>query len=190
MYWCSYNRSDSGNSTNTADDVASQPIRARIVPHFSHPNVKSCSSLLNHMTSSKLCIVCHLCTVQSFEMCSSFPYYSQYVCSVKPENRPRIATPVVAMVIEKPSQLADSFANNPVRIELKVNQVSLSCELATALHVASCVLYVYWQFIIQCVYCQLCSLQPSCGTVHVLNIQYSHLALHRFSIVVVWVFII
>ena len=55
--------------------------------------------------------------------------------SVKPEDHPRIATPVVAIAIEKPLQLADSLADHPVRIEFKVNQVSFTCELATALHI-------------------------------------------------------
>ena len=49
--------------------------------------------------------------------------------------------PVVAMVIEKPSQLADSLTNHPDMIEMKVNQVSFSCEQVTALHVALRVLY-------------------------------------------------
>ena len=66
--------------------------------------------------------------------------------SVKPEVRPRIVTPVVAIAIEKPLQLANNLANHPFRIEFKVNQVSFSCELATALH-------VYWQLVlsVQCV---------------------------------------
>ena len=67
------------------------------------------------------------------------------MCSrVKPE------APVVAIVIEKPSQLADSLANNPLRIEFKVNQVSFSCELVTALHVASHVLYTVSVRNVQC----------------------------------------
>ena len=67
------------------------------------------------------------------------------MCSVKPEVRPRTVTPVVAIAIEKTLQLADSLADHPVRIEFKVNQVSFSCELTTALH-------VYWQLVlsVQC----------------------------------------
>ena len=58
------------------------------------------------------------------------------VCSVKPEDRPRIVAPLVAITMEEPLQLADSLANHPVRIDqFKVNQVSFSCELATALHI-------------------------------------------------------
>ena len=49
------------------------------------------------------------------------------VCSVKPDDRPRIAAPVVAIAIEEPYQLADSLADNPVRIKFEVNQVRLSC---------------------------------------------------------------
>ena len=68
------------------------------------------------------------------------------MCIVKPEDRPRIVTPVVAIVIEKPSQLADSLADHPIRMEFEVNQVSFTCELATALH-------VYWH--IKCTVCHL-----------------------------------
>ena len=42
-----------------------------------------------------------------------------------------IVTPLVAIVIKKLLQPADSLADHPVRIEFKVNQVSFSCELAT-----------------------------------------------------------
>ena len=50
-----------------------------------------------------------------------------------------------AIAIEKPLQLADSLGNHSVRIEFKVNQVSFTCEVATAL-------YVYWQLMlsVQC----------------------------------------
>ena len=58
--------------------------------------------------------------------------------------------PVVTIAIEKPSQLADSLANTPVRIEYKVNQVSFSCELVTALHVALLVLYTVSVRNVQC----------------------------------------
>ena len=64
--------------------------------------------------------------------------------SVNPE------APVVTIVIEKPSHLADSLANTPVRIEYKVNQVSFSCELVTALHVALHVLYTVSVRTVQC----------------------------------------
>ena len=52
---------------------------------------------------------------------------------MKPEDHPRIVTPVVAIAMEEPLQLVDSLADHPVRIEFKVNQVSFSCELVTAL---------------------------------------------------------
>ena len=63
------------------------------------------------------------------------------MCSVKPEVRPRVVTPELAFLIEKHLQLADSLANHPVRMEFKVNQVSVSCKLAAALH-------VYWQLVL------------------------------------------
>ena len=73
------------------------------------------------------------------------------MCSVKPEDRPKIVTPVVAIVIEKPSQLADSLADHPIRIEFEVNQVSFTCELATARCCITCV--IHWELVlsIQCV---------------------------------------
>ena len=64
-------------------------------------------------------------------MCNIDKLYSQLKCVGS-----RFVTPVVAIVIEKPSQLANSLANHPIRIEFEVNQVSFTCELATALHVA------------------------------------------------------
>ena len=42
--------------------------------------------------------------------------------------------PVVAIVIEKPSQLVDSLTNNPPQDEFKVNQVSFTCELILIEH--------------------------------------------------------
>ena len=40
----------------------------------------------------------------------SFLCYTNCVCSVKPEVCPRFVTPVVAIAIEKPLQLANSLA--------------------------------------------------------------------------------
>ena len=54
---------------------------------------------------------------------------------------------MVTIVIKKLSPLADSLTNHPDMIEFKVNQVSFTCELVTAL-------LVYWQLIcvsVQCV---------------------------------------
>ena len=79
----------------------------------------------------------------------SFAYYSYSVCSVNPEDRPRIVTPVVVIVIEKPSQLADSLADHPIRIEFEVNQVSFTCELATA-HCITCVVHRELVLTVQC----------------------------------------
>ena len=63
---------------------------------------------------------------------------------MKSEDHLRIDTPVDAIAIEKPLQLADSLADRPVRIRFKV---SFSCELATALHVR-----INWQLMlsVQC----------------------------------------
>ena len=82
------------------------------------------------------------------------------MCSVKPEDRPRIVTPVVAIVIEKPSQLADSLADHPIRIEFKVNQVSFSCELAAALQHVCCILATH------VCECTVCHLGCGCGLAH------------------------
>ena len=83
---------------------------------------------------------------------------------MKPEVRPRIVIPVVAIAIEKPLQLADSLANHPVRMEFKVNQVSFTCELATALH-------VYWELVlsVQCTY------HLGCGCTHPVLCLYMNL---------------
>ena len=43
--------------------------------------------------------------------------------SVSPEDRPRIAAPVVAITIENASHFADSLVNNPIRIEFNIRQV-------------------------------------------------------------------
>ena len=86
-----------------------------------------------------------------------------YVCSVKPEDRPRIVTPVVAIVIEKPSQLADSLADHPIRIEFKVNQVSFTCELATA-RCITCV--VHWELVLS-VQCVMWDVDQSCTRVQI-----------------------
>ena len=81
------------------------------------------------------------------------------VCSVKPEDHPKIVTPVVAIVIKKLLQLPDSLADHPVRIEFKVNQVNFTCELATALH-------AYWQLMLSVQYVTW-DVDQSCTHVHV-----------------------
>ena len=53
---------------------------------------------------------------------------------MKPEDRPGIVTPVVAIAIEELLQLG-CLADHPVRNEFKVKQISFSCELVTALHI-------------------------------------------------------
>ena len=55
-----------------------------------------------------------------------FPYS---VCRVRPKDHPIIAAPVVAIALERPSQLADSLVDSPIRIEFNVNQVCFSCQL-------------------------------------------------------------
>ena len=76
------------------------------------------------------------------------PYLFPYsVCRVRPEDHPIIAAPVVAIAIEKSSQLADSLVDNPIRIEFNVNQVCFSCQLFIVLHSAysahtMCAVYV------------------------------------------------
>ena len=92
-----------------------------------------------------------------------FAYYSYSVCSVKPEDRPRIVTPVVAIVIEKPSQLADSLADHPIRIEFEVNQVSFTCELATA-RCITCV--VHWVVVLS-IQCVMWDVDQSCTRVQI-----------------------
>ena len=96
-----------------------------------------------------------------FHIIYIYTYYSDHVCSVKPEGRPRIVIPVVAIAIEKPLQLADSLANHPFRIEFKVNQVSFICELATAMN-------VYWQLMltVQCVTWDMDAVSHTCIHIH------------------------
>ena len=65
-------------------------------------------------------------------MFGSFPYtylFPYSVCRVRPEDHPIIAAPVVAIAIERSSQLADSLVDSPIRIEFSVNQVCFSCQL-------------------------------------------------------------
>ena len=65
-------------------------------------------------------------------MFGSFPHpylFPYSVCRLRPEDHSRIAAPVVAIAIEKSSQLADSLVDDPIRIEFSVNQVCFSCQL-------------------------------------------------------------
>ena len=65
-------------------------------------------------------------------MFGSFPHtylFPYSVCRVRPEDHPIIAAPVVAIALEKSSQLADSLVDSPIRIKFNVNQVCLSCQL-------------------------------------------------------------
>ena len=90
---------------------------------------------------------------------------------MKPEDRPRIVTPVVAIVIEKPSQLADSLADHPIKIEFKVNQVSFPCELATALHHCITLHHVCCILATHVSECTVCHLGCGCGLAHMVHIN-------------------
>ena len=57
-------------------------------------------------------------TIVHFRYCILVYFYS-----VSPEDRPRIAAPVVAVTIDNASHLADSLVNNPIRIEFNIRQV-------------------------------------------------------------------
>ena len=85
----------------------------------------------DHNTVCFHCINCIInCNVWIIPHSYLFPYS---VCRVRSEDHPRIAAPVVAIAIEKSSQLADSLVDSlvdsPIRIEFSVNQVCFSCQL-------------------------------------------------------------
>ena len=94
------------------------------------------------------------CSVGSFNIRTSC-----CVCSVKPEDRPRIAAPVVAVAIEEPYQLADSLADNPVRIKFEVNQHNNShtrCSwFAVLLHLPCTVDVAFVLWTVHCIACCL-----------------------------------